>query len=194
MTVIIGLYNTRIEYTGSMVFNADVNFNIILTDYNNNPVVDEPVTAVIHNLNDDGGDRTVSGKTNSNGVCSLSSTSLKKPCVFSIKCNGVEEHIVFDEWVVYQTGNNYTVYENLENVKVVITGKIPVTTNPNNAIIGTISDVNYRPRMPVTAQCYYGITVYISVNDNNGYIMLKDLSGSWTPDVGAELTYPKRTA
>lgn len=184
MSVIKGLYKTKIEHTGGLTF------KVTLTDFNNQPVISEPVTVKIENLNNSSSTTTLTGTTNDNGVVEF--TVSTSPCHFLVKCNGVEEWISYNDWVVYQSGSNYTIYENIDNVKVVVRGKIAVTTNYQNAKIGVINDTNYIPLKPVVCQCYYGSNTYVAVSDF-GQIILKDINGSWTPNVGVELTYPKRT-
>lgn len=195
--IIQNLYKTIISvYSDNEYVTESYNINIggtayikiQLLDYNDNPVIGEEVTVHYDTTT------LITGTTDSNGEL-RTSTVCNKWGTHRITSNDTIENIQVKGYANYYTGTsngaNITIDYNEELVRIKVQGSIPVTTSWKDLYI--ISEASLRPNLPVNQIIFYGPDVELSANNSRGAIMIRDVGRSWTPGIGQEICYPRRT-
>lgn len=163
---------------------------IILTDYNNKPVVNEEVTLKIseENYKDEHVD-ILTLTTDGRGIATWEHTS-KIPQRFVFECNDKRIIISYDGWYLDSTDTGVSLYYSLEWVKVTFSDPISVTKDWKP--LRMIKDEWLRPLMPIVTMVNWGNTINCTVRDT-GHCMVRDKTKAWTPNaLHAEIVYPRR--
>lgn len=186
------LYNTKISADKyNLALDERVTITIELTDFNGDPVVNTSVNVYES--------RTIAQKepkeknktytTNADGVITFTKTE-GKPAKYIYECNGSRIELKWDGWLERSINiTGISLYESFDFIRIrIATGNTAVTTSWKT--LGTIAE-EFRPYQCVNSQIYYGPNTIVTVRDN-GQIMIRDVTRSWTPNVGCEVYYPKK--
>ncbi len=188
------LYTTKITANKyNLGLDETVTITVTLTDFNGNPVANEPVTLYYDKKDNNRSSPppylTVRANltTDSNGVATYTTSESHNQKHIYV-CNGKKIEVKWDGWRQVSSENNVTVYESFDFVKVQVNGSIAVTTSWK--VLTTLGE-RLRPYQCVATQCYYGTDVVITVRDN-GDVDIRSVNGSWTPAVSCEISYAKK--
>lgn len=169
----------------------EVIIDIILTDYNNKPVVDRNVVLKISK--DEYQDEHIAMitlTTDGRGIASWKHTS-DVPQRFVFECNDKRIMVSYDGWYLDSTDTGVSVYYSLDWVKVSFSKSIAVAKGEWKPL-RMIKDEWLRPTMPVVTMVNWGNTLNCTVRDT-GHCMVRDNVKAWTPNaLHSEVVYPRR--
>lgn len=201
------IYKTILK-TNNNVYNYSlgetVNIQVLIIDYNNDPVVGEAVTVIIKTqegtelLND-------TYVTNTQGVINIPYIH-QHPDVLIVSCNDKSIRLIYDGW--YQVPESewkdtsltqnaaivVRVYYNLRYIRVHVDsskgsgGKITVSSTTNN-LARMVS--KFRPLMPVPVRLVWGYSNYLFCTDGGNIGLRTKNSGSGNVTVNHEIYYPR---
>lgn len=192
-------YKTMIyTYENKTNYDLEEECNIIikLLDYNDKPIKNKRVRIKIESLisgevlylTDNEGNEYI---TNSNGLVTIPYSS-RVPNRFVVECNNTSFHILYDGWYHEETGAYFDLYYSLDWCKIVFKGSVPNVTAQWKEI-GTIQS-DKLPILRMVTQVNWGDTILVGLGLEKNKVLIRDTrdgyTGSWTPGISAEITYP----
>ena len=196
--IIPKMYNTKIRCTNSVNgrsdIGADMNIEVKLQDYNDNPVIGEPISLMIDAPydvinNTTPARQTVTGVTDKDGIFTHTVTDAIHG-IWSFTCNENHFNILRDGWLIFYNGTNVRVFHNYRFVMVYIAGNLS-SVGTTWKTLYTISNSNLRQFYPVSQIVRYGSNYRIAVTDN-GTVLIKHVSTTGNPGLSQGITYQKK--